>query len=206
MRKIAVIGTAGRGRDDPLSGTLWLAMVEDFRGRVRSNDHIFTGGAAWADHLGVHAYLEGWCKELTLHLPAPFQVNRYLTPATRAMCAASAANYYHQNFRKTTGVNGLAEIHEAIMKGANVTMQAAVPGMSGFFRRNALIASSVDSAIAYDWSPGPAPMGGTLDTWRQISSAEKVHINLMELATRPAPSALDAHEDTSSSPSPHAGV
>lgn len=39
--RLAIIGTAGR------------------------DEHLISGGAAWADHLAVHAYHSGWVNELT---------------------------------------------------------------------------------------------------------------------------------------------
>jgi len=61
MRNLAVIGTAGRDRSPLLSVALWEAMKVDLRARIEPADALISGGAAWADHLAVHAYLSGWC-------------------------------------------------------------------------------------------------------------------------------------------------
>ena len=51
------------------------------------------------------------------------------------------------------------------------------------FARNGKIARVTAAAIAYTWGEADHPaQGGTLDTWRQIKSADKVHVSLSQLA------------------------
>ena len=109
QRRVAVVGTAGRDKSKPMTKATWQAMLDDIRGRLQPDDVLVSGGAAWADHLAVHAYLQGWCEGLKLYLPAPFQVNKFVGPAASA---ASAANYYHLLFETATGVRGRQEMCE----------------------------------------------------------------------------------------------
>ena len=178
-RIIAVIGTAGRDREKPMTKELWTAMTADLQRRLLPVDVLVSGGAAWADHLAVHAYLKGWCQELKLFLPAPFQAAAFIGPRSSS---ASAANYYHQLFRQATGVNSLKEIHKAIVKGAEVNFEPSMPGYTAMFARNRKIASAANAAIAYTFGLGGQPAdGGTLNTWKQIRSTDVSHVALDEL-------------------------
>lgn len=183
-RKVAIIGTAGRDKTKPMTKSLWLAMVTDLHRRVQPGDHLVSGGAAWADHLAVHAYLEGWCSGLTLYLPAPFQQNTFLGPASSS---GSAANWYHLQFTHATGVKGLEQIHEAIMKGAEVHWEPPSRGYGGMFARNLKVASNSTSLIAYTFGEGAEPAdGGTKDTWNKFNGEERIHVPLHALASSPS--------------------
>ncbi len=183
-RRVAVIGTAGRDKSKPMTKATWEAMVDDLRPRLQLDDVLISGGAAWADHLAVHAYLQGWCQGLKLYLPAPFQVNKFLGPSSSA---ASAANYYHQQFQIATGVRGLSEIHDAIVKGAIAACEPAAAGYAAMFARNAKVAGDATLMLAYTFGDGAQPAdGGTLNTWNTFGASDRIHIPLMELITRPA--------------------
>src|SRR5690625_1953583 len=104
MNYVAVIGTAGRDKSAPLSSALWRAMLDDLRKRLNPDtDVLVSGGAAWADHLAVVAYLEGWCNDLILYLPAPINDDGYAHAFAGARTAAGVANYYHTRFSDLVG-------------------------------------------------------------------------------------------------------
>lgn len=52
----------------------------------------------------------------------------------------------------------------------------------GMFARNKKVAVIATSAIAYTFGTGDIPAdGGTLSTWKQIKSDDKVHVPLASL-------------------------
>lgn len=194
-RTVAIIGTAGRDKDKPMTAQLWECMVDNARRQVRPNDTLVSGGAAWADHLAVRLFLDGAVSGLVLHLPAPLGSDGFAGPQRDS--AGSAANYYHSLFQKATGVDGLAEIRLAIEKGAKVTHQPAGPGYGAMFTRNALVAKAADIVIAYTFGEGDTPAdGGTKNTWDQVKG-ERIHVPLLRLGA-PANSPLP---DSPSKPS-----
>lgn len=188
-KRIAVIGTAGRDKSQPMDASLWEAMLADLRGRVGKDDVLVSGGAAWADHLAVHLFLDGHVGGLELFLPAPM-VDGEFDPSIPES-AASAANYYHGKFKAATGVDGLAEISVAIDMGATVSFEPAAPGYRAMFARNAKVARRSTGAIAYTFGEGDEPAdGGTQDTWNQIKGP-KTHVALGALRkTSPRPTDL----------------
>ncbi|MFK4705692.1 superfamily I DNA/RNA helicase [Roseateles asaccharophilus] len=178
-RVVAVIGTAGRDKGYPMTADLWGRMVADAHCRVRPDDTLVSGGAAWADHLAVRMFLDGAVKNLVLHLPAPFKNGQFQGPEKSA---GQAANFYHRNFKATTGVDGLSEIAQAIAKGATVTEQPAAPGYGGMFARNAIVAKMSTAALAYTFGGAEEPPNdsGTKNTWDQIQG-ERIHVPLLSL-------------------------
>jgi DNA helicase-2/ATP-dependent DNA helicase PcrA len=180
-RTVAVIGTAGRDKDKPMTAALWERMVADAKTRVRPEDTLVSGGAAWADHLAVRLYLDGDVKHLILHLPAPFANGQF---QGERESAASAANYYHHLFSTTLDVDTRQELADAIAKGAKVTEQPAAKGYGGMFARNALVAKASDAVIAYTFGDGNEPAdGGTKDTWGQVKG-DRLHVPLIPLSTQ----------------------
>jgi hypothetical protein len=181
-RKLAIIGTAGRDAAMPLTAELWRWMVADAKARVRADDEVVSGGAAWSDHLAVRLFLDGDVAALTLHLPAPFLAGRY---QGEYGTSGGTANYYHERFRKVTGVDGLAEIAQAIAKGAQITEQPVARGYGANFARNKLVARAVNAAVAYTFGPGDVPAdGGTKNTWGQIRG-ERTHVSLLAALPQP---------------------
>jgi DNA helicase-2/ATP-dependent DNA helicase PcrA len=182
QRRVAVIGTAGRDKEHAhlLSADLWDAMLEHARGQVRIDDHLISGGAAWADHLAVELFLEGRVAGLTLHLPAPLSDRGRFVGEFGS--SGGVANYYHERFRQCTGIDGLARIRQALGRGAHHTTQTAAPGYEAMKARNKLVASQCNTLLAYTWSQdgGPAD-GGTAQTWQMASSARREHVGLNEL-------------------------
>ena len=170
--RLAVIGTAGRDSSIEMSHKTWDWMVNDFKSRLTGNEHLISGGAAWADHLAVHAFVRGWVTSLTLHFPAPFTGFYYLGERGSA---GSTANYYHQRFRDITGVNSLLEIGTALKMGAQKTEESPRIGMRALFLRNSKVAEHLDRLLAYTFKH--PTMGGTGDTWKKCHpSVEKTHV------------------------------
>lgn len=176
-RRLAIIGTAGRDKGAPLSAALWAAMVGSATRRVRPRDTLISGGAAWADHLAVHLFLQGRCAALELYLPAPFE-GRFVGPGGSS---AAAANYYHERFSSVIDQDTLGQIGLAIDKGAVVHAQPAMPGYRGMFARNTLVAKAADAVLAYTFGDTVATDSGTGNTWKQISG-EKMHVSLSRMA------------------------
>lgn len=184
-RRIAIIGTAGRDKSRPMDSTLWRRMLNDVRGRIELDDALVSGGAAWADHLAVRMYLDGWADRLVLHLPAPFDLELRAFKEMGRGSAGSAANYYHQRFSFTLGerqrkVDSLAEIAEAIRLGAVVTEQRLCPGYGGMHARNKLVALDAEEVVAYTWGHDSPADGGTLSTWLQCGG-KRTHVSLHDL-------------------------
>lgn len=149
-------------------------MYHDLKARVKFENHLVSGGAAWADHLAVAMYMSGAVDNLTLHLPAPFDGTKFIGPEKSA---ASAANYYHQKFSRILGVNTLNEIAQVIAGGASVTYEPIAHGYGGLFTRNKKVAKA-DGMVAYTFGIGDVPAdGGTKDTWDQCRG-NRVHVSL----------------------------
>ena len=150
-------------------------MLQHARDTIPKGQHLVSGGAAWADHLAVILFLEGHAKELTLHLPAPFEKGMFIGPERSS---ASTANYYHAKFSDIRGQDSLEQIEEAIQRGAKFTQEPPTKGYSGMFARNRKVAQ-VDGLIAYTFGEGDVPAnGGTKDTWDISPAEEKLHVPL----------------------------
>lgn len=168
---------------------LWLAMVKDLRKRVHRDDVLVSGGAAWADHLAVHAYLEGWCAGLALYLPAPLAIPPNGPARFEGMhgSAGAAANYYHDRFAQLAAVPGLEQLAQAAQAGAAVQFEPAAPGYAAMFTRNRKVATGCTAMLAYTFGEGAEPAdGGTLNTWSIRKDIERVHVPLGGLQRTPA--------------------
>lgn len=205
-RRVAVIGTAGRDKEKPMTGSLWQAMLEDARSRVTPEDTLVSGGAAWADHLAVRLFLDGSVGHLVLHLPAPLENGAYQGPERNS--SGSAANYYHGLFKRITGADGLKEIETAIARGAMVTCEPAAPGYGAMHARNRKVAQGSNAMLAYTFCADGTPAdGGTKGTWDQstLASSQKIHVDLGTLvkpdAMKPShPAAATDKETTQVAP------
>lgn len=175
-----------------MTAALWKAMEEDCQHRLQPTDHLVSGGAAWADHLAVLAFLEGTVTGLTLYLPAPFLTEQGMFQDKGGRNAAAVSNYYHARFSQTLGLDAFAtrrDIQEAIRRGANVITQPFRQGYAGLFLRNALVAKAATDLLAYTFGENDAPTpGGTRDTWDQAAHARRIHVSLADLLLEsPAP-------------------
>ncbi len=176
-RRLAIIGTAGRDKNAPLSAGLWGAMLGSAARRVQALDTLISGGAAWADHLAVQLFLQDRCAALELYLPAPFD-GRFVGPGGSS---ASAANYYHDRFSAVIGQDTLGQLSLAIEKGAAVHAQPVLAGYRGMFARNTLVAKAADAVLAYTFGDTVPMDSGTGNTWKQVVG-EKAHVSLSWLA------------------------
>lgn len=188
MTAVAIIGTAGRDKTKPMTLDTWCAMWQDVKSRFTfdTKDYkLVSGGAAWADHLAVHLFLnlpERSGTRLVLHLPARLERGRSVWKYEETGGVGSACNYYHDKFMEATGIDGRREIAEAIERPCcSITVRPPSPGMGAFFARNDLVAKAADACVAYTWGSGAVPMdGGTRYTWDKIKG-RKVHVPIGKL-------------------------
>lgn len=198
---LAVIGTAGRGTDaDRLSGDLYDAMYVRTLEAMRSWGvrALVSGGAAWADHLAVRAFLEGEAESLRLFLPVRFERGRFGGSAPDDV--ARTANRYHDAFSRMLGVDTLAQLTEAIDRGAAASVHP------GFKTRNIEVAYAATHMLAFTFGAGREPAsvteaddgfasafeaglkdGGTAHCWsRAVRADAKMHVDLFWLSQQPA--------------------
>jgi hypothetical protein len=195
---IALIGSAGRQADAAkVSRSLYDLMYEKTERTISDWNilHAVSGGAAFADHLAVRAFLEGRVKSLTLFLPARFSGRSYVPNPRFRNDPGSTSNEYHRAFSSACGVDSLAELSEAIRRGATVSVH------EGFQTRNIEVANAVDHMLAFTFGSatsldlGPEDEGfqnasvaglkitkGTAHCWAEAwKCRRKSHINLNEL-------------------------
>jgi hypothetical protein len=198
MNSMAFIGSAGRGKDaERLDRDLYNAMYAESLAMVREHDieEAVSGGAAFADHTAVRLFLEGEVRSLLLYLPARFDGTAFVANARVHSNPGRTANHHHEDFGNSCGVDGLAEIREAISRGAKVEVY------DGFKRRNLEVAGRCTHMEAFTFGFKPTAVfladhpgfssaeeaglkdGGTAHTWGQCWKARwKKHVNLFELA------------------------
>ncbi|MGY3582126.1 hypothetical protein ACVIGB_000950 [Bradyrhizobium sp. USDA 4341] len=143
---IAIIGTAGRREDgarlkpdsfDRMYDAAVATITEwGIKGAV-------SGGAAWADHIAVKAYLDGVVSQLHLHFPSPFTARRFVGKQY-----GEVANFYHDKFMAVRGVDSYLELESAIAKGATVTVGR------GFKPRNLAIGRDATHMLAFTFGAG----------------------------------------------------
>ncbi len=179
MAVVAVVGTAGRDTYNVYTKELYDKMVAVVKHMIKdlTNVTLISGGAAWADHIAVKLYLEGYVSRLILHLPCEFIDNQYMDNGKSAWFdnPGRTSNTYHRKFSRIVGINSLTEITEAIKKGAQINVH------KGFHARNLLVAKC-DHMIALTWHIGSEPSdGGTAHTWKNCQSTSKYHVSLSTL-------------------------
>lgn len=198
-RKLAIIGTAGRGDDAPrISASIYDAMFSDVRDVIRrwEIDEAVSGGAAVADHLAVRAFNEGFVSSLTLYLPAEFRNGLFVPNPSVRFNPGATCNNYHRAFSKSCGIDSLSELRRAVEGGAVVRV------FPGFHRRNTEVADDCTDMAAYTFGSGPSQDftsadegfsraataglkdGGTAHTWGECWKAKrKRHVNLFRLVS-----------------------
>ena len=178
-RNIAVIGTAGRDKTHPLHEKHWVFMANTVYEEVGRDDMLISGGAAWADHVAVWAFMNDLCKGLVLHLPAPFEGGKFIGEYGTS---GNACNYYHRLFSKEMGFNSRGHLMAAIEKGAIVTYQPHMLGYAAMSARNLLVASDCTHMMAFTMGIGDVPTdGGTKITWDMAAAKDRVHLSLAGL-------------------------
>lgn len=143
----SIVGTAGRNDDkNRLSLLSFQAMciaaeglLEQFAESNYRVTHLVSGGAAWADHVAVHLFLEEKVPNLRLYLPCAFEkCSFYNNNQPNAMLnPGKTLNHYHEQFRRVTHINSLTQIQMAKMKGAEL-----ININKGFHARNYHVAQS----------------------------------------------------------------
>ena len=183
--KVAVVGTAGRGKEvEPrLTRRLFESMVQTVASKLPRPQAtvLISGGAAWADHVAVTLFLRGKVSGLELHLPCEWDTTMTQFADTGASHWAAnpgrTANSYHRKFSAVLGRSSFKELAAARAKGAVFTTY------SGFHVRNSVIARECDRTISLTWATGDAPTsGGSLDQWRKCTKA-KEHVPLQTLVS-----------------------
>lgn len=171
--KIAIIGTAGRGRQ-AMTRELWDWMVDSAKYKVPEGSHVVSGGAAWADHLAVELMLIGHAGQLTLHLPAPFE-KCFIGPHGSA---GSVANFYHGHFSQVIRRRSLSDIEKVLgMAGVTMTHEPVSRDTSAMFNRNEKVARC-EKLLAYTFGRCGVPAdGGTKNTWNKCRGI-RTHIEL----------------------------
>lgn len=195
---IAMIGSAGRQEDARhVTIGLYRSMYREARTAVREWEAVraVSGGAAFADHLAVSAFLYGEVKELLLYLPAHFRNGAFVSEDRGGKNPGETTNRLHRRFTEITGIDGLAEIAEAERRGAVLKV---VPG---FQNRNLEVAAAATCMIAFTFGRAtsrnlaPGSQGfvdaraaglkiskGTAHTWSEAwNCTAKTHVNLNEL-------------------------
>lgn len=165
----AIVGTAGREEDEKrLSKKHFEAMcivaselVDHFKSINYPITHLISGGAAWADHVAVHLFLEKKVEHLRLFLPCEFSYGSFHDNGEREKHKnpGGILNLYHKKFQNTTHINSLSQIQIAKHEGAEL-----LPCRGGFIGRNAMVAKS-DFILACTFGEGKLLKdGGTANT------------------------------------------
>lgn len=177
MKKISIIGTAGRDKNILMTRDHWLWMVDVAKRKIPKGSYLVSGGAAWADHVAVQLFLDGHASGLDLHLPAPINKEGWFI-SNGHKSAGGVANYYHNQFDLHLGRHAISDIIQcSTMDNCDGTVQPVSNNYSGLFKRNAIVAAS-EGLLAFTFGHGDIPAdGGTLDTWNK-SKGEKLHVSI----------------------------
>lgn len=181
-QKVAIIGMSGRQKsmEQYLSPELYAQMTTLVSEKVKKDDILVSGGAAWADHVAVSLFNDNKVAGLELYMPCVWDADKtqfYDSGASHwATNPGRMANTCHKKFSAVLGRNTLADIGAAVAKGAVIKTYA------GFHARNSKIATTCDSLVCLTFAAGDAPVGGgSADTWRKCKSP-KTHISLAPYA------------------------
>lgn len=205
IRNVGIIGTAGRNTDfDRLTYTHFENMVRMTLsvigpiGLMSNNIKLYSGGAAWADHVAVTLCNRGMTHptNLTIFSPTDFNEGGFIGHSPGAIKTADTINYHHRRFSEKIKRDTFLDICDVTLGGATFVI-----GNGNFFERNLKIANSLfeeDLLIAFTfgdpsepeftkpWTPtefssettakiaGLKP-GGTAHTWDN-SKCKKIHV------------------------------
>ena len=179
--RYAIIGTAGRDKTKPMTLKTWNWMLDTAWEIIPQGSHLVSGGAAWADHVAVQLFLEGYADLLTLHLPAPLTNTKQFAGGYGT--SGGAANYYHGMFSNTIRQNTIEQIHECgYMPNCVGTVQPVANGFGAMFTRNKLVVSELnpelDHMLAFTFGTNGVAEGGTKHTWDLFRSTNKHHVTI----------------------------
>ena len=141
---LAVLGSTGKNEDgDHISPNMYNNAYDILLDTMfEVNDfNLSSGGCAFADHLAIRAFNEGYAKSLTLFLPAEFSQNKY-----KQTKYGKVANHHHEHFSSICEIDSFSEISQAIENGAKVL------SFKDFLDRNTNIIKSSDKMIAFSFS------------------------------------------------------
>lgn len=181
--KIAIIGTAGRDKNDKYDIDDYNRMIEKCKDIIEhqfklkpENILLVSGGASLSDHLVVDLYNQNYAKA-KLYLPALWDQNKKQYVENNARYdTGKISNYHHKKFSKMTGKNSLNEINQAIENGLEIDVSNP-----GFKNRNSCIAEC-DYLIAFGFIKDNIPTTpGTLDTWKKSKAKNKIYVSIDEL-------------------------
>ena len=173
MIKIAVIGTSGR--NVKLTSKQYNRMYEqltNYLSEYNSKIELISGGAAWADHLAVRAYLDNIVKKLSLYLPCKWDFDK--EQYSEQTNSGKMSNIYHRQFSNEVKINSFDQIQQAMLNDAYID-----DTNNGYFERNDKIANICHEMIAFTISTTNFPSkGGTQYTWNKAIGKKKVHISI----------------------------
>ena len=203
--KLAIIGTAGRKEDsDRLGPDHYQRMTE---ASIKLMTHLaidprelslFSGGAAWSDHVVVSLAMIGVVpyERVCIYLPADLSEDGYVGTEKWSNKVAQTANYYHAKFFKVSGCDGIRELN--ILRSLGGILDTS---KKGFKSRNTSVANAVSDngiLLAYTFGNGLTDQlpwtirsfdpgtsadaaglkdGGSADTWNKCKS-RKFHCRL----------------------------
>ena len=168
MKTLAVIGTAGRGKDsEKLNISHWKRMRDAVEKvfQLEGCEKIVSGGAAWADHIGATF---ATCNMIPLEIWMPEKEKDLQT-----------AKYYHEKFSKV-----IKNDTWAFYQQENIAGRFDVHYFGGFKDRNTLVAEKANTFIAMTFgNRGEVKDGGTADTVRKMKARgiEGYHLDLNTL-------------------------
>lgn len=173
--RIAIVGTAGRDKNNPLNRTHWdnmtgrtEAYIQELRDQGHEHITVISGGAAWADHVAVYLAYENLIDAIELYLPAPIENDYFLDYGWKS--AGGIANYYHKKFSDVLGYNTITDIADLQgQEGAIIDTLDGHGGPGALFYRNSTIANNADELLALTMGTRDIPnSSGTLDTWNKF--------------------------------------
>lgn len=147
--KVAIIGTAGRDKSNPMKKSYCDFMRAELSNRLTPLEAmhgplaLVSGGAAWAERLAVDRFLtaptrRGIGESLILHLPAPFWRGGYVG-------GYGTSNYYHSGFSRIAEIDSLKDISDCKShSNFTYTFQDESRGYSAMYARNQLIAKELE--------------------------------------------------------------
>lgn len=194
---IAIIGSAGRERPTKWTKDVYVRAFKHLQTILESipveERRLYSGGAAWADHLAVSLYLKDMAHSLTIATPCFFAMHEgdhtsgpkpgfYDDKSRGLQNPGGILNYYHSLFSEKMGANTLDGLRRAFEKGAIEDSSCHYKTGCRLKARNTQVARSCDLLIAFTWGDGDMPgSSGTLDTWNKFGSGKKIHVPLGQL-------------------------
>ena len=178
--KIAIIGSAGRGKEK-WNPKLYQKAYDEIKNLLISESYslkdfqLVSGGAAGADHLAISLH-KGAKYPLHLHLPCEWDYHEQMFINTHK--DGDIANYWHKKFSLSMDVEENYSLHSLhnLFSESKITYEVH----NGFLARNVEVAKS-NVVIALTWGRKEPPPGGTAHTWKLAKTKKRHHISLYDL-------------------------